>query len=108
MLTLRDAYGETQPITLPRTTQELWGLSFSPDGTRLVVSGKRGSDAVRLLDMASKRFVATLSGEPDVYWLCQMSADNNTVYAAGKKSVLLWRAPSWAEIEQAEKEKEAP
>jgi WD40 repeat protein/predicted Ser/Thr protein kinase len=103
VVSLWDAYRHTPPILIPRTTQELWDLSFSTDGTRLVVSGKRGSDAVRLLDMASKRFVATLSGEPDVYWFSRMSADNDTVYAVGEKSVLLWRAPSWAEIEAAEK-----
>lgn len=108
VLALWDAYGQTPPTIIPRTTQELWNLSFSTDGTRLVVSGKRGSDVVRLLDMASKRFVATLSGEADVYWFSRMSADNNTVYAVGEKSVLLWRAPSWAEIEAAEKDQVAP
>lgn len=102
VLALWDTDGQTPATVIPRTTQELWDLSFSTDGTRLVVSGKRGSDAVRLLDMASKRFVATLSGEADVYWFSRMSADNNTVYAVGEKSVLLWRAPSWAEIEAAE------
>jgi WD40 repeat protein len=100
---LWDADGQTPPTIIPRTTQELWWLSFSTDGTRLVVSGKRGSDAVRLLDLASKRFVATLSAEPDVYWWSGISADNNTVFAVGEKSALLWRAPSWAEIEAAEK-----
>jgi eukaryotic-like serine/threonine-protein kinase len=100
---LWDAYGQVPPTIIPRTTQELWHLSFSTDGTRLVVSGKRGSDAVRLLDIASKRFVATLSGESDVYWASGISADNSTVYAVGGKAVLLWRAPSWAEIEAAEK-----
>jgi WD40 repeat protein/tRNA A-37 threonylcarbamoyl transferase component Bud32 len=99
---LYDAGGQTPPTIIPRTTQELWCLSFSPDGTRLVVSGKRGSDAIRLLDLASKRFVATLSAEPDVYWWSGIADDNNTVFAHGDKSVLLWRAPSWAEIAAAE------
>jgi WD40 repeat protein len=99
---LWDADGQSPPSIIPRTTQELWHLSFSMDGTRLVVSGKRGSDAVRLLDLASKRFVATLSAEPDVYWSSGISGDNNTVYAIGEDSVLLWRAPSWAEIKAEE------
>jgi WD40 repeat protein len=93
---------------MPRTTQELWDLSFSADGTRLIVSGKRASDVVRLLDLGSRRFVASLSGKPDVYWFSRMSADNSTVYAVGTKTVLLWRAPSWAEIEAAEKGKHGP
>jgi WD40 repeat protein len=105
---LWDADGQTPPTIIPRTTQELWHLGFSTDGTRLIVSGKRGSDAVRLLDLASQRFVATLAAEPDVYWSSGMSADNNTVFAVGERSALLWRAPSWAEIEAAENGRVAP
>jgi WD40 repeat protein len=102
------ADGGAPPTIIPRTAQELWHLAFSTDGKRLVVSGKRGSDAVRLWDTASKRFVATLSAEPDVYWNCGITADNRTVFAAGEKSVLLWRAPSWEEIGEAErKERES-
>lgn len=108
VVALWDIAGKTPLSIIPRGTQELWDLSFSADGTRLVVSGKRASDVVRLLDVGSKRFVATLSGKPDVYWYSRMSADNSTVYAVGERSVLLWRAPSWAEIEAAEKGKGAP
>jgi WD40 repeat protein/predicted Ser/Thr protein kinase len=105
---LWDAEGQTPATIIPRTTQELWHLGFSTDGRRLVVSGKRGSDAVRLLDMASKCFVATLSAEPDVYWWSGMSEGNNTVFAVGENSALLWRAPSWEEIEKIEKGGAAP
>jgi WD40 repeat protein len=108
VLALWDAAGKQPRTIIPRTTQELWDLSFSADGTRLLVSGKRASDAVRLLDVTSKRFVATLSGKADVYWFSRMTADNSTVYAVGEKTVLLWRAPSWAEIEAAEKGRRTP
>lgn len=105
---LWDVAGKRPPNIMPRTTQELWDLSFSADGTRLIVSGKRASDVVRVLDLGSRRFVASLAGETDVYWFSRMSADNSAVYAVGTKNVLLWRAPSWAEIEAAEKGKGTP
>ena len=108
VLALWDVAGKRPPSIIPRTTQELWDLSFSADGTRLVVSGKRASDPVRLLDVRSKRFVATLSGKADVYWFSRMTTDNSTVYAVGEKTVLLWKAPSWAEIEAAEKGRVTP
>ena len=47
--------------------------------------------------------VAKLPGEPDRYWHVEMSADSNTLAAVGMNgTALLWRAPSWAEIEAAE------
>jgi serine/threonine protein kinase len=107
-LALWDTAGSRPPSIIPPTAQELWDLSFSADSTRLLVSGHRAADAVRLLDVRSKRFVLSLSGESDVYWFSRISADNNSVYAVGAKTVLLWRAPSWAEIEPAGKEQKAP
>jgi eukaryotic-like serine/threonine-protein kinase len=102
VLCLWDGAKQRPPVLITRSTQELWSLAFSPDGSRLLVSGKRASDAVRLLDLANNRFVLTLSGKADVYWHVGMSRDNSTVYAMGEKDILLWRAPSWAEIEAAE------
>jgi WD40 repeat protein len=101
-LALWDTAGNRPPSTISPTAQELWHLSFSADSTRLLVSGHRAADVVRLLDVRSKRFVLSLSGESDVYWFSRISADNHSVYAVGAKTVLLWRAPSWAEIEAAE------
>jgi WD40 repeat protein len=93
---------------IPRSTQELWCLAFAADGTRLLVSGKRSSDVVRLFDPGNGRCVVALSGESDVYWNVGMSADISTVFAVGAERVLLWRAPTWAEIEAAEKGQQAP
>ena len=103
VLALWDAEKGNPPVVVPRSTQELWSLSFSPDGTRLLVSGKRASDVVRLLDVSSKRFVLSLSGKPELYGCVRMSADGSAIYAVGEETVLAWRAPSWAEIEAAEK-----
>ena len=85
------------------------GVAFSPDGQRLLSGGADASDVVRLMDLASRRYVATLPGEPDDFWFMEMSADGNTLVAVGVHgTALLWRAPSWAEIEAAEKGQVAP
>jgi hypothetical protein len=61
------------------------------------------------MDLRSRRFVANLPGELDQYWLLEMSADGNTLAAVGSHGpTLLWRAPSWAEIEAAERGSPAP
>ena len=84
------------------------GVAFSPDGQRLLSGGEAPKDVVRLLDLGSQRHVATLAGVPDQFWFLQMSADGNTLVAAGLKgTTLLWRAPSWPEIEAAERGQKA-
>jgi WD40 repeat protein len=108
VVALWNTAGDRPPTILPRTTQEIWGLVFMEAGTRLLVTGRRSADVVRLLDMRSKRFVATLSGKPDVYWGARVSGDGSTVYAVGEKTILLWRAPSWADIGAAERGRIAP
>ena len=108
VLCLWEGAEQRPPFVLPRSTQELWCLAFAEDGTRLLASGKRSSDVVRLFDLGSRRCVVALPGESDTYWNVGMSADNSTVFAVGSERVLLWRAPSWAEIEAAEKRQSAP
>jgi len=58
VLCLWDGDGQRTPFIIPRSAQELWHVAFSADGDRLLVSGKRASDVVRLLDLNSKRIVA--------------------------------------------------
>lgn len=103
VLCLWDMSRELSPLIIPRSTQELWGMTFTPDGSRLLVGGKRASDVIRLLDPYSRRYVAALPGKQDTYWFIRMTEDHSTIYAVGNERVLIWRAPSWTEIEQAEK-----
>jgi WD40 repeat protein/predicted Ser/Thr protein kinase len=87
----------------------VYGVSFSPDGQRLISGGGDPTDVVRLMDLGSRRYVATLPGEPDDYWFQEMSSDGNTLAAIGMHgTALLWRAPSWAEIAAAEKHQRSP
>jgi WD40 repeat protein len=80
------------------------GVAFSPDGQRLLSGGSDATDVVRLMDLGSKRYVARLPGQLDDFRFVEMSADGNTLVAVGmQRTALFWRAPSWAEIEAAEK-----
>jgi WD40 repeat protein len=82
------------------------GVAFSPDGTRLATGGD-GREAVKLWDLAIQREVLTLSGQGFLFHSLAFSPDGNYLAAeattAGSVAVHVWRAPSWAEIEAAEK-----
>jgi WD40 repeat protein len=94
--------------TVRANVREVCGIAFSPDGERLISGGGDPSDVVRLMDLSTGRCVARLPGEDDEFWFLEMSADGDTLVAAGMNgTTLLWRAPSWAEIAAAEKEPKA-
>jgi WD40 repeat protein len=104
LTTLWDVATGRVVATVRGNVRAVHGVAFSPDGQRLISGGEDAADVVRLMDLGSKRYVATLPGEPDDYWFLEMSADGSTLVAVGMKgTALLWRAPSWAEIEAAEK-----
>jgi WD40 repeat protein len=80
-------------------------VSFSSDGTRLVV-GSDFKQAVTLWDTASWQNVFTLECqgyETSGFRSAAFSPDGNTVaWRSEPGSLYLWRAPSWAEIHVAE------
>ncbi|HXJ61035.1 MAG TPA: hypothetical protein VNU68_30690, partial [Verrucomicrobiae bacterium] len=99
-----------QPVAnLRGFLQGVHSVAFSPDGKRLV-TGSDGKEAIKLWDVESHEELLTLESQGSMFSLTAFSPDGavlGSVNAPGdsERSVLhLWRAPSWAEIEAAEKE----
>jgi len=81
------------------------GVAFSPEGRRLATSGG-GREAVKLWDMATYRDLITLSGQGSVFSFVAFSPDGKWLIACnGEGHLHLWHAPSWEEIEAAERQK---
>jgi len=81
------------------------GVTFSPDGRRLATGGG-GREAVKLWDMATYRDLMTLSGQGSVFSFVAFSPDGKSLIACNREGHFhLWRAPSWEEIEAAERQK---
>jgi WD40 repeat protein len=81
---------------------DVWGAAFLPDGSRLAVaSGDR--EAIRLYDTSTWLDTLTLEDEGGGLWPTMISPDGNVIGGMTFDGRLqLWRAPSWAEIKEAE------
>jgi serine/threonine protein kinase len=82
-----------------------WSVAFSPDGKRLA-TGSNGQEAIKLWDVESQRELLALPGQGSMFNSSAFSTDGNILGSKNFRGLLhIWRAPSWAEIEAAEKER---
>jgi WD40 repeat protein/predicted Ser/Thr protein kinase len=87
-------------------------VAFSPDGRRLVTGGKVGmalQPALVVWDYTIHRQLISLQSAGEFTGWTQFSPDGNTLLGLSWSGVAdLYRAPSWEEIEAAEKQAENP
>jgi WD40 repeat protein len=78
-------------------------VAISPDGER-VAAGSNGQEAIKIWDLHSHEEVATLAGQGSFFADVKFSPDGNTISARNWNGVIhFWTAPSWEQIEAAEK-----
>jgi WD40 repeat protein len=85
-------------------------LFFSPDSRRLLTAGNSPKDVLKIWDVETGRDVATLPGEPGLFYnRIGFSPDGNTLFAISLEGkALFWHAPSWEEIGTKEKANRTP
>jgi WD40 repeat protein len=92
--------------TLSDFLGSVWSAAFSPD-TRRLATGSGGREAIKLWDVESHQEVLTWEGQGPLFDSTAFSPDGNIIGSSNSRGVLhLWRAPSWAEIEAAERTQE--
>ena len=75
----------------------------------MIASGTNPKAVVEVWDVETGRDLAALSGERGWYAHIGFSPDGNTLFAVSlERTVLLWHAPSWKEIEAAEEKPRGP
>jgi eukaryotic-like serine/threonine-protein kinase len=92
--------------TLGNFLNGVHGVAFSPDGKRLAIAS-HDQEAVRLCDSESWQDVITLEG-PGGIARAAFSPDGNTIAWGSRIAIVLWQAPSWDEINNAEAKDKSP
>jgi WD40 repeat protein len=106
---LWDVVNRRDFATLAGHALTAWGAVFSSDGRRLLTAGRNPKDAVKLWDIATQSELLVLPAEGQIFCDVGFSPDGNTLFASSFAGVAhFWRAPSWAEIEAAEKGQATP
>jgi hypothetical protein len=107
LVLLHDLAGAVETAVLRGQNCPTLDLVFSPDSRRVAVSLGNPDQAVGLWDVTSSRLVALLPGEGWVFSEPTLSPDGNTLVVVNQYGLaLFWHAPSFAEIEATEKERE--
>jgi WD40 repeat protein len=93
-----------EQITLAGFLSEVRDLQFSADGRRLATAGANPREAVKLWDTDNWLEVLTLESEGTAaHRGVAFSPDGNAIGVTERyNSLILWRAPSWEEIDAAE------
>ena len=76
-------------------------LALSSDGRRFAAGASDGR--ITIWDAASHQEVATLEGHEESVRQLAFTPDGNYLVSASKDQLRVWSAPSWADIEAAEK-----
>ena len=106
---LWDVFTRRELAALPGHSGTVWGAAFSSDGRRLATVGSFARDAVKVWDIATRRELLTLPAEGQFFTHPTFSPDGDTLATTSLDGIAhLWHAPSWAEIEAAEKGQVAP
>ncbi len=105
IVALFDAGRFDKPTILHGHMQAAFGVTFSPDGRRLVSTGGV-QDGAKLWDVKTRQELLTLPAEGSLLYYVEFTDDGNTLLTGPKRSVLgtwqFWRAPSWSMIGELE------
>jgi WD40 repeat protein len=101
---LWDVIARRELATLRGHWTSPWSAAFSSDSRRLATGGEGAKEAVKLWDIATRMELLNLQAEGQFFVQLGFSPDGNTLVAISLDGMArLWRAPSWEEIEAAEK-----
>jgi len=90
-------------VTLKGHLRSVHAVDISPDGNRLATAAGN-MESVKLWDMRTHQELITLTSESAILIALVFTRDGNKIVGYNDRGrIQIWRAPSWAEIEAAEK-----
>ena len=98
---LFDVRSRREVATLRGQLMALHSVCFSPDGRRLAAG--TGDGCINVWDLETGREVLVLKGHRDLLGWLRFHPRGDWLLSSEGRTLRLWRAPSWAEIEAEEK-----